>query len=521
MEEHVQCKWEVCLCSSEAEVHDSSNVLKSELYRVWQTAQPTEEAWIILEAHPPSAFSELEIVNAGSALIEVFGLPDDCPPQNDDNGYMMLLSSQQLMSTKDVINKANRNRLFTYTCSDKLSRLAMQHRWRRIKVLCRQPFGSEEHKTSIGLSRLNFKSCKTLAEVAADAAEARVQQNLKADLAKMFPKGASNTGSEVVSPVTDSSRALEKQKSMKDVEKNIMASKPDNPPSSHGKRKLPPWQSFNKETKKVVDDEIMSHKPVLSEEEEEHPKDFKGKKVAPKISSPDRKEPPTPNDKKGLPGKEEKEAYTSSKKRTNTQQKHANVLLLDTLPQSRGDFKAHSGLDENSKMESSGSRSGSDPSKARNGSNSSGSKVIQSKQNVSPQVLKSESSSERQKQLVSRVAGKEGDTSGSDDQRGPMQSDEKLHGPKQDESNVPLFSKIMDGVTFVLSGFVNPERAELREKVMQMGGQYCPDWGDDCTLLICAFLNTPKFNQVKKQNGTIVSKFYRLGSRSAIDRSDL
>ncbi|MCO5610935.1 hypothetical protein L7F22_065181 [Adiantum nelumboides] len=126
MEQEVQCEWRVRSCSSEAEVHAASNALKGELYRMWQTAQPAEEASLVLEACPPSAFAELEIVNAGSALVEVFGLPDDSI-ENDD-GYIMLLSAQQLMSTKDVFNKANRNRSFTYTCSDKLSKLASQHR---------------------------------------------------------------------------------------------------------------------------------------------------------------------------------------------------------------------------------------------------------------------------------------------------------------------------------------------------------------------------------------------------------
>jgi DNA-repair protein XRCC1 len=63
-----------------------------------------------------------------------------------------------------------------------------------------------------------------------------------------------------------------------------------------------------------------------------------------------------------------------------------------------------------------------------------------------------------------------------------------------------------DGVIFALSGLVNPERANIREIAIQMGAHYRPDWTADCTLLVCAFANTPKFNQVKNDNGTIVSK---------------
>ncbi|KAG4961580.1 hypothetical protein AAZX31_13G341300 [Glycine max] len=68
------------------------------------------------------------------------------------------------------------------------------------------------------------------------------------------------------------------------------------------------------------------------------------------------------------------------------------------------------------------------------------------------------------------------------------------------------FNKLLEGVVFVLSGFVNPERGMLRSRAMEMGAEYKPDWNSDCTLLVCAFPNTPKFRQVEADCGTIVSK---------------
>ncbi|XP_028756152.1 DNA-repair protein XRCC1 [Neltuma alba] len=68
------------------------------------------------------------------------------------------------------------------------------------------------------------------------------------------------------------------------------------------------------------------------------------------------------------------------------------------------------------------------------------------------------------------------------------------------------FSKLLEGVVFVLSGFVNPERSILRSRALEMGAEYQPDWNSDCTLLVCAFPNTPKFRQVEADCGTIVSK---------------
>uniref|UniRef100_A0A6Q2XKN8 DNA repair protein XRCC1 n=1 Tax=Esox lucius TaxID=8010 RepID=A0A6Q2XKN8_ESOLU len=73
------------------------------------------------------------------------------------------------------------------------------------------------------------------------------------------------------------------------------------------------------------------------------------------------------------------------------------------------------------------------------------------------------------------------------------------------EAPVPL-NKVMEGVVFVLSGFQNPFRADLRDKALAMGAKYRPDWTPDATHLICAFSNTPKYSQVKSAGGIIVRK---------------
>ncbi|CDS42490.2 DNA repair protein XRCC1 [Echinococcus multilocularis] len=56
---------------------------------------------------------------------------------------------------------------------------------------------------------------------------------------------------------------------------------------------------------------------------------------------------------------------------------------------------------------------------------------------------------------------------------------------------------ILDGVVVAFSGYKNPFRSELREMCLRLGAKYRQDWTDDCTHLICAFPNTPKWNAVK------------------------
>ncbi|KAK6632973.1 hypothetical protein RUM43_012716 [Polyplax serrata] len=75
---------------------------------------------------------------------------------------------------------------------------------------------------------------------------------------------------------------------------------------------------------------------------------------------------------------------------------------------------------------------------------------------------------------------------------------------KKKECRKP-FGKLMEDVVFVISGFQNPLRGNIRSLALEMGAKYFPDWNDRCTHLICACQNTPKFNQVKGK-GKIVRK---------------
>lgn len=87
--------------------------------------------------------------------------------------------------------------------------------------------------------------------------------------------------------------------------------------------------------------------------------------------------------------------------------------------------------------------------------------------------------------------------------------DSKPTSSKTDKPKLPKvkpFNRLMEKVVFVLSGFQNPYRTDLRDKALDMGAKYQGDWNDSCTHLVCAFLNTPKYTQVLKEKGRIVSK---------------
>merc|ERR1712083_468564 len=89
-------------------------------------------------------------------------------------------------------------------------------------------------------------------------------------------------------------------------------------------------------------------------------------------------------------------------------------------------------------------------------------------------------------------------------------SEKKIETPKAAKKcakkyETKPFGQLLSGVVFTISGYQNPFRGELRQKALDMGARYRGDWDDSCTHLICAFVNTPKFNQVKGR-GKIVKK---------------
>ncbi|XP_012542321.1 DNA repair protein XRCC1 [Monomorium pharaonis] len=82
-------------------------------------------------------------------------------------------------------------------------------------------------------------------------------------------------------------------------------------------------------------------------------------------------------------------------------------------------------------------------------------------------------------------------------------------------NNIPAklkksFKQLLSDVTFSLSGYVNPQRDEIRRKALNMGARYIPDpntTNKKCTHLICAFKNTPKYQQFKNHTKIVLHTF--------------
>ena len=58
-------------------------------------------------------------------------------------------------------------------------------------------------------------------------------------------------------------------------------------------------------------------------------------------------------------------------------------------------------------------------------------------------------------------------------------------------------SRLLSDVVFVISGFQNPLRSDIRRIGLSLGAQYRSKWCSEATHLICGIPNSPKFNQAK------------------------
>lgn len=56
--------------------------------------------------------------------------------------------------------------------------------------------------------------------------------------------------------------------------------------------------------------------------------------------------------------------------------------------------------------------------------------------------------------------------------------------PRAGRAGPQELGKVLQGVVLVLSGFQNPFRSELRDKALEMGAKYRPDWSSDSTHLM-------------------------------------
>ena len=90
----------------------------------------------------------------------------------------------------------------------------------------------------------------------------------------------------------------------------------------------------------------------------------------------------------------------------------------------------------------------------------------------------------KKKRKMMEGGGGGGGGSGGKEERNKGKGEKKISEVKIRKHGKP-FEKLLDDVVFVISGFQNPLRGNIRNMALKMGARYSPDWKDDeCTHLV-------------------------------------
>lgn len=103
--------------------------------------------------------------------------------------------------------------------------------------------------------------------------------------------------------------------------------------------------------------------------------------------------------------------------------------------------------------------------------------------------MKEKKKESAQKKQENEVKAKEKqnkrDSASSQTKKRRSENENNTPSKKAKQKATKPFSELLKGVTIVISGIQNPDRADLRTKALAMGAKYKPDWDDNtCTHLM-------------------------------------
>lgn len=404
----------VISCSSEDPNHPAKNLLKTETYKKWKCKNPGEDQIsVVLQLEKSSLITSLDIGNEHSAFVEVLVSKST----GDAEDFKVLLVASSFMTPVEARNGEHPNRVRMFT-RDQLSKPAVDERWDRVKVVCRQPFNRH---VQYGLT---FLKLHTSQGETPDAGAGQQQTKLGRFVVRDEDPdvGDLRVGS------------LFAAKHGATVGGGLLGG--PHKPRPTGAAAI--MDASKPAALSSMEQSVKKQSPVVKTEKESLPR---------------------------------KKADTPAKDSPRSQKAAKEALKNGMVAGSSSSDKAATG------------RRSPAPKKVKM---SDGAEIAAGVTRVNDRAEASPAAGSR-RPTAANAAGSGGSA--------------KAKAPR---AAVP-FDRLLGGVTLVISGYQNPLRADLREAALAMGAKYRPDWGPGCTHLVCAFPNTPKFNQVKG-HGKIVRK---------------
>lgn len=525
--------------SSEDAVHVAANLLKENAGKKWRIKSPGEKsAYVILEFEDPQQITGIDIGNEHAAFIEVLVSRTGC--QTDD--FRELLLSSSFMTPIESKNSSNQNRVRCFSGSA-LVESVLPEKWKLLKIVCTQPFNRH---VQYGLS---FVKVHVVAAPANSAAPPKVKSLLPQGMMQFgaFKLREESPDSETDNQVTRFQRwkketqpsAVSTAAAIRDAGSTALrrlsigkvsslaaspsASPKPSPKPSPSPSPVPsslPQGSPAPSEAKPLDRNRAS---LLFGDDDEDEAVDEGNAKKQRLS----KHLEADKDRRRLEQEKERE----SKK--NKSSRHS--LDKSSSKEEKSSSKEH-------KSSSKEHRSSSRERKSKTKDDKSSTKEDKSSKKEESSHSKEKSGRKEDKSSARHDTSKHVDTSKA--RESPRPSAQKRHSSptagsatpakKQKVKDTPIqyrpFNQLLNGVFLVISGIQNPDRADLRAKAVALGAKYKADWEPGCTHLICAFKNTPKYNQVKGKGKIVtrgwIEKCYKLKKylpwrRYALDTNDL
>ncbi|EAT45954.1 AAEL002782-PA, partial [Aedes aegypti] len=483
--------------SSEDPNFPASNLLAKEV-RKWKCRDAGEKnAFIILRLEKPMTINGIDVGNEHSAFVEV--LVARSGPTNPEFKEILLTSS--FMTPIESRNSTNINRVRCFT-QDALIEAVARGQWDLIKIICTQPFNS---RVQYGLSFVTLH-CPTIKEATEKQEEPKIMKLGRFNIREESPDSdeGNNSASALFARWKENRNGTEGSPKKVNISTAAAIRNASTPAAVKNRQSTPVVSkkpvAITPKTKPRLfddddDDEEVAKKPLnrnrdslLYDKDDDKPNEKLEKKMAEDRARVQREKDVKDKDKRdrSLAEKKPKAAHDTSAA------KFKDFLFEDPSTAGKGESPVRTSSSQEKRRRSRSPPTAEKPKHKR-------------------QDQHDESKSEDKKKRPSDSPARKADpsikerTDSSKKQAKHHLSADEEEGDRRKPPTYKPFNKLLEHVVLVISGIQNPDRANLRNQALAMGAKYKSDWDSSCTHLICAFKNTPKYNQVHGK-GKIVKK---------------
>ncbi|XP_055911377.1 DNA repair protein XRCC1 [Eupeodes corollae] len=422
--------------SSEDKIHSASNLLRHEASKKWKTGEPGEKtSYVIIEMESEYVIKGIDIGNESSAFVEVLVGGATCAREK----FKEILITCSFMTPIESKMCSMPNRVRCFGREALVEEIASQ-KWKLLKIVCSQPFNKD---INYGLSFIKVHVEEPLKE--------KTDNKTNTSLFNR-PFGSFSLREDSPDSESESTTALfNRWKVSKNKQLNSISSVP----------RIPSPAALKK----------TNQSPIV-------------RKTTSVATPSSKRDPPAESpviidrNRNSLLFTDEDEEESVQEKRKKKLEKLERAIAADQ------------------------ERVTKETEKAKKSKNLNSSKTETKREDKPKKSEANTSYSEKEKSSRSpKSAKKQNSPSTSTGQRRPSSSpcvSDKAKKPKLDKPvQYKPFNQLLNGVVLVISGIQNPDRADLRNKALALGAKYKGDWDSSSTHLICAFKNTPKYNQVK------------------------